>query len=158
MVQSLVGKLGSHRLWGQKNQNIKQKQYCNKFNKDLKKSPHPKKEKDIRLSSSPWWMKCLSVYFTVWRRKSPVIDRRLGSQGCSRKAPTSSHSGPGLGASPGDEIPQVMRFPRWWDSPGDEISPGDEVFQGMKNLGRDSLILLSLPSGWNLSSLSFSSC
>ena len=28
-----------------KNQNIKQKQYCNKFNKDLKKNaPHPKKK------------------------------------------------------------------------------------------------------------------
>ena len=26
-----------------KNQNIKQKQYCNKFNKDLKKGPHQKK-------------------------------------------------------------------------------------------------------------------
>ena len=27
----------------QKNQNIKQKQYCNKFNKDLKNGPHQKK-------------------------------------------------------------------------------------------------------------------
>ena len=26
-----------------KNQNIKQKQYCNKFNKDFKNSPHQKK-------------------------------------------------------------------------------------------------------------------
>ena len=26
-----------------KNQNIKQKQYCNKFNKDFKNDPHPKK-------------------------------------------------------------------------------------------------------------------
>ena len=26
------------------NQNIKQKQYCNKFNKDFKKGPHPKKK------------------------------------------------------------------------------------------------------------------
>ena len=26
-----------------KNQNIKQKQYCNKFNKDLKNGPHQKK-------------------------------------------------------------------------------------------------------------------
>ena len=31
-----------HAMWP-KNQNIKQKQYCNKFNKDFKKnSPHPK--------------------------------------------------------------------------------------------------------------------
>ena len=28
-----------------KNQNIKQKQYCNKFNKDFKNGPHPKKKK-----------------------------------------------------------------------------------------------------------------
>ena len=27
-----------------KNQNIKQKQYCNKFNKDLKNGPHQKKK------------------------------------------------------------------------------------------------------------------
>ena len=26
-----------------KNQNIKQKQYCNKFNEDFKNGPHPKK-------------------------------------------------------------------------------------------------------------------
>ena len=26
---------------GPKNQNIKQKQYCNNFNKDIKNSPHP---------------------------------------------------------------------------------------------------------------------
>ena len=30
-----------------KNQNIKQKQYCNKFNKDFKNGPHPKKKKMI---------------------------------------------------------------------------------------------------------------
>ena len=26
--------------WGPKKQNIKQKQYCNKFNKDFKNGPH----------------------------------------------------------------------------------------------------------------------
>ena len=31
-----------HASWP-KNQNIKQKQYCNKFNKDLKNGPHQKK-------------------------------------------------------------------------------------------------------------------
>ena len=30
-----------HALWP-KNQNIKQKQYCNKFNKDFKNGPHQK--------------------------------------------------------------------------------------------------------------------
>ena len=34
----------SHALWP-KNQNIKQKQYCNKFNKDFQNGPHQKKKK-----------------------------------------------------------------------------------------------------------------
>ena len=34
-VPSLVGELRFHILCGQKSQNIKQKQYCNKFNKDF---------------------------------------------------------------------------------------------------------------------------
>ena len=39
VVQSLVGKLRSHMPQDQKNpkQTIKQKQYCNKFNEDLKR-------------------------------------------------------------------------------------------------------------------------
>ena len=32
-----------HASW-QKNQNIKHKQYCNKFNKDFKNGPHQKKK------------------------------------------------------------------------------------------------------------------
>ena len=36
LVQSIVGKLRSHMQCGQKN-NTKQKQYCDKFNKDFKK-------------------------------------------------------------------------------------------------------------------------
>ena len=34
----------THALWS-KNQNIKQKQYCNKFNKNFKNGPHQKKSK-----------------------------------------------------------------------------------------------------------------
>ena len=34
-------------LWP-KSQNIKQKQYCNKFNKDFKNSPHQKKKKKLK--------------------------------------------------------------------------------------------------------------
>ena len=34
--------LRSHVPRGQKNHNIKRKQYCNKFNKDFKNGPHPK--------------------------------------------------------------------------------------------------------------------
>ena len=34
--------------WRPKNQNIKQKQYCNKFNKDFKNGPHQKKKKTLK--------------------------------------------------------------------------------------------------------------
>ena len=44
-VQSPVGELRSHMPCGQKNQNIKQKQYCNEFNTDFKNGPHQKKLK-----------------------------------------------------------------------------------------------------------------
>ena len=46
-VQSLIGELRSHMPCGQKNQNIKQKQYCNKFNKDLKKKKRSISKKKI---------------------------------------------------------------------------------------------------------------
>ena len=41
-VQFLVRDLTSHMSSGQKTKNIEQKQYCNKFNKDLKGGPHKK--------------------------------------------------------------------------------------------------------------------
>ena len=37
----------SYALWP-KNQNIKQNQYCNKFNKDFKNDPHQKKKKKLK--------------------------------------------------------------------------------------------------------------
>ena len=50
---SKAGSTGSIPGWGAKiprasrpkNQNVKQKQYCNKFNQDFKNGPHPKKFK-----------------------------------------------------------------------------------------------------------------
>ena len=42
-----------HALWP-KNQNIKQKQYCNKFNKDFKIVPIKKKKKEQGLWNSDW--------------------------------------------------------------------------------------------------------
>ena len=33
---------------GQKNKNIEQKQYCNKFNKDFKNCPRQKKKKNLK--------------------------------------------------------------------------------------------------------------
>ena len=44
-VQSLVGELRPHMPQGQKNQNAKQKQYCDKFNEDSKNGLHWKKKK-----------------------------------------------------------------------------------------------------------------
>ena len=40
-VRSLVGEQIPHASWP-KNQNIKRKQHCNKFNKDFKSGPHQK--------------------------------------------------------------------------------------------------------------------
>ena len=41
-VRSLVKELRSHRHCGQKTKTVKQKQYCNKFNKDLNNGPDEK--------------------------------------------------------------------------------------------------------------------
>ena len=41
-----------HASWP-KHQNIKQKQYCNKFNKDFKNSPQQKKEKALIFNENP---------------------------------------------------------------------------------------------------------
>ena len=52
-VHSLVGKLIFHMPHGQKNKNIKQKQYCNKFNKDCKNGLYEKKslKKSMKLKA-----------------------------------------------------------------------------------------------------------
>ena len=53
-VWSLVGELRSHMPSSQKKP-IKQKQYCNKFNKDFKKCPHQKSLKNkIRATLKLW--------------------------------------------------------------------------------------------------------
>ena len=52
MGSSPVGDLRSHVSLGQKNQNIKQKQYYNKFNKDFKKWPTFKENLKKRLNKS----------------------------------------------------------------------------------------------------------
>ena len=44
-VQALLRELKSHKPHGQKNQNIKQKHYCNKFNKDFKNGVKKKKKR-----------------------------------------------------------------------------------------------------------------
>ena len=53
-VRSLVGELRSHVPHGQKNQNIKQKQYCNKFNIVFKIGPHQKKILKKKTKQQPW--------------------------------------------------------------------------------------------------------
>ena len=57
--RSLVKELRSHTHmpWGQKSENVKQKQYCNKLNKDFKNGPHRKKywgtKKEIAAPACP---------------------------------------------------------------------------------------------------------
>ena len=46
-VESVVGEQRFYLPLGQKKQNIKQKQYCNKFTKDFKNSP-PQKKKNLK--------------------------------------------------------------------------------------------------------------
>ena len=70
-VWSLVEELRSHTPQGQKkrkekNQNTKQKQYCNKFNKNFKKKSSHKKKKNLKKkeknSSSSDAEMCLKLY------------------------------------------------------------------------------------------------
>ena len=54
-VQSLVGEAKITQAWGLKPQNIKQKQYCNKFNKDFENDPHQqnlRKKKEMEESQA----------------------------------------------------------------------------------------------------------
>ena len=44
-IRSLVGKLGSHMPWGPRNQSIKPRQGCGRFNEDFLNGPHWKKKK-----------------------------------------------------------------------------------------------------------------
>ena len=48
LVQSLVGELRFLYALQPRKQNKKQKQYCNKFNKDFKNSPHQGKKKEVK--------------------------------------------------------------------------------------------------------------
>jgi len=48
-VGSLIGELGLHVPPGQKHQSVKQKQNCNKFNKDFKNKKYFKKKREIRV-------------------------------------------------------------------------------------------------------------
>ena len=50
-------------LMAKKNQNIKQKQYCDKFSKDLKNGPHQKKTLGASLVAQ-WLGVCLLVWGT----------------------------------------------------------------------------------------------
>ena len=47
-VQSLIGELGFPHASGSKKQNRKQKQYCNKFNKDQKKKKKSTSKKSLK--------------------------------------------------------------------------------------------------------------
>ena len=83
MVKTLpsnAGGMGSIPGWGAKiphasrpkNQNIKQKRYCNKFNKDFKNGPHQKTEQNKRRQEGSMFRICF-VPKTV--SKIPFADR-----------------------------------------------------------------------------------
>ena len=60
-VQSLVGVLRSHMAL---RQNMKQKQYCNKFNKDFKNGPHPKKKKNVAMNT--FAIRAFPIFFCLF--------------------------------------------------------------------------------------------
>ena len=68
---------------GLKSQNIKQKQYCNKFSEDFKNSPHLKKSLKIKLNFEKFLNKCFkclkrhylgkrSTPYSLWERDCPL--------------------------------------------------------------------------------------
>ena len=62
---------------GLKRQIIKQKQYCNKFNKDFKNGPHQKRKKNLEEKASPDSYLTLGVeWASVWRLISTMILRK----------------------------------------------------------------------------------
>ena len=59
-----------------KSQNVKQKQYCNKFNKDFKNGPHQKKKNAL----GKICVTCLIVIFTLlrWSGTKPTLSPKYG--------------------------------------------------------------------------------
>ena len=61
---------------GLKNQNIKEKQYCNKFNKDFKNGPHQKNlKKKKKKTKLPKVSTALQMFLPAW--SNPVFEGRL---------------------------------------------------------------------------------
>ena len=158
-VWSLVRELGSHMSRGQKNktkQNIKQKQYCNKFNKDFKHDPHQiprnlkKNENEIHWGKCECYFFLFSLHFNSlnvfcvcvgWLPRWP---RDESSSQCGRTG-----SIPGLGRPP---------WRRKWQStpaflPGE--SPWTEELGGLQPMGSDMCLTLLRPHGLKHTSLSF---
>ena len=74
-LRSLVGELRFHMPHGQKTQNIKQKQYCNKFNKDFKNGPQQKKS--LKKKKKNIWHAdvhvSLIIFWETWPETMVVI-------------------------------------------------------------------------------------
>ena len=75
-VRSLVGGLRSHMLCGGKNQNIKQKQYCNKFSKDLKKkrkeyTDHDLLNEEAQATHGGWQVAPSASRLPLWGNETP---------------------------------------------------------------------------------------
>ena len=69
-VRSLVRERRFPHASRPKNQNMKQKQYCNKFNKDFKKMVHIKKswkkKEKKSICSEKWWSVCVCLFWDIF--------------------------------------------------------------------------------------------
>ena len=74
----LVRELKSHTPHGQNTKNTKEKQYCNKFNKDYEKCPHKKifKNDVIYYLDSKMY---LSLYFNIYNDELDTTERLIWS-------------------------------------------------------------------------------
>ena len=78
------GDMGSIPDWRAKihlpeNQNLKQKQYCNKFNKDFKNGPHQKRnlKKKTKKKTSLNGYATFPVKARSWKTTRPMIQKKL---------------------------------------------------------------------------------
>ena len=97
-VLSLTGELRSDVLWGQKKQNVKQWQYCNKFNKDLKSCPHQIK-KSLKKKKSVIFTFSVHYWLALWASgkilnfsESQFPPSRTNNNACQLQSPHLSSS------------------------------------------------------------------
>ena len=74
---------------GQKNQNVKQKQYCNKFNKDFKNGPHQKKvlkkKKSLHDGLAVHLKKKRFSSFKIWEKEGHINKQPQRNEKCQER-------------------------------------------------------------------------